>query len=179
MDSSEKSMRSLKAYLLPKLCPSTMCASSCDSTMAKLASSGRTSISPRLTTMVLPTLKVSRGDVSITRVRTGRGNSRLLVISRLFTTVCRILSTSLSGASKPAFCKRSMTLSSACCCHCRCACRGEESCAAGLSSFTESTNIWVSSVSLPTFCRSYPQRRVWALKAILSLEPWLKSPSSL
>ena len=95
-------MRSLKAYLLPRLWPSTMCASSCESTIARLASSGSTSINPRLMTMVLPTLKVSSGEVSSTRVRTGRGRSILLVTSRLLTTVCRILSTSPSGASKPA-----------------------------------------------------------------------------
>ena len=50
-----------------------MCASSCESTAARLASSGSTSTNPRLITMVLPTLKVSRGAVSSTRVRTGRG----------------------------------------------------------------------------------------------------------
>ena len=44
--------------------------------------------------MVLPTLNVSSGEVSITRVRTGRGSSILLVTSRLVTTVIRILSTS-------------------------------------------------------------------------------------
>ena len=34
-------------------------------------------------TMVLPTLKVSSGDVSSTRVRTGRGRSMLLVTSQV------------------------------------------------------------------------------------------------
>jgi hypothetical protein len=64
-------MRSLKANLLPRLCPSAMCASSCDNTAARLPSSGRVSIRPRLTTIVLPTLKVSSGEVSITRVANG------------------------------------------------------------------------------------------------------------
>src|SRR5580693_8842886 len=67
-------MRSLKAYWLPRLCPRTMCASSCESTIAKLPSSGSTSISPRLTTIVLPTLNVSSGEVVSTRVRTGQFN---------------------------------------------------------------------------------------------------------
>ena len=132
-----------------------MCASSCERTMARLASSGSTSIRPRLTMMVLPTLKVSNGEVSITRVRTGRGSSMLLVTSRLLTTVIRILSTSPWGASKPAFCRRSMTLSSACCCHSRWAWSGEGSCDVGLSSFTvESTSTWVSSSSRPLFFKS-------------------------
>ncbi len=39
-------MRSLNAYLLPRLWPSTMCASSCASTAARLASSGSTSTNP-------------------------------------------------------------------------------------------------------------------------------------
>ena len=33
-------MRSLKAYRLPRLCPRTMCANSCESTIAKLVSFG-------------------------------------------------------------------------------------------------------------------------------------------
>src|SRR5438270_552992 len=60
-------MRSEKAYLLLRLCPRIMWASSRESTMARLASSGSTSIRPRLSTMVLPALKLSNGKVSIAR----------------------------------------------------------------------------------------------------------------
>src|SRR5947209_9078352 len=79
VDSSEKSMRSLKAYLLPRLCPNTICASSCDSTIARLASSGSTSISPRLTTIVLPTLNVS----SRSEEHTSELQSRQYLVCRL------------------------------------------------------------------------------------------------
>ena len=55
----------MKANLLPRLWPSTMCASSCESTAARLASSGSVSISPRLMMIVFPTLKVSSGNVTM------------------------------------------------------------------------------------------------------------------
>ena len=115
--SSGKIMRSLKAYFVSTECPSAMCANSCDSTMAREASSGNTSSKPRLITIVCPIVKVSSGVVSSTRQRTSGWMLRLLVTSKLFTTACSTLEASPSGARTPARSMRSSTLSSASRCH--------------------------------------------------------------
>src|SRR5216683_2450039 len=69
---------------------STTCPSSCAMTVAKLASSGSTSMSPRLSTMVWPSVNDSSVVVIKTRQCTSGSMSRLLVTSRLFTTVSKI-----------------------------------------------------------------------------------------
>src|SRR2546421_310886 len=79
----------------------------------KLASSGSTSIKPRLSTIVWPIVKDSRVEVVKTRQRTSGSTSILLVTSRLLTTVSSTLSTSPCGAINPIRSKRSITLSSA------------------------------------------------------------------
>src|SRR5213076_2206333 len=71
--------------------------SSCASMVARLASSGTTSINPRLITIVWPTVKDSSVEVIITRQRTSGSRSILLVTSRLLITVSRALSTSPRG----------------------------------------------------------------------------------
>ena len=87
------------APLLPAAPLSPCLSSSSESTMAKLASSGRTSIRPRLMTMAWPIEKVSSGVVSSTRQFTSRLMS--LVTIKLLTTVFSTWSTSPGGASSP------------------------------------------------------------------------------
>ena len=132
-----------------------MCASSCESTMARLASSGSTSIKPRLTMMVLPTLKVSSGEVSITRVRTGRGRSMLLVTSRLLTTVMQNLVDFAIGSQQAGVLQTldhvvfRLLLPFALGLQRRSVLRG-----GAFVLHAESTRIWVSSSSLPSFFKS-------------------------
>ncbi len=157
---------SKKAYVVSMRCPKTTCPSSCPITVAKLASSGKTSIKPRLSTIVWPSVNDSKVVVIKTRQRTSGSMSRLLVTSRLLTTVSRTLSTSPRGAINPIRCKRSATFSSAWRSQERCACTGVKSLAVFESSCTEpSTRILLNSCSCPACPTLYPQRRVCALKS--------------
>src|SRR5438034_7836652 len=70
-------------------CPRTMWPSSCASMAARLASSGSTSINPRLSTMLCPSVNDSSVEVINTRQRTSGWMSRSFVTSRLLTTVSR------------------------------------------------------------------------------------------
>ena len=116
--------RLINAYWLSMRCPSTTCPSSCARIAARLASSGRTSINPRLSTIVWLMVSDSSVEVISTRQRTSGWISRLLVTSRLLTTVSSTLSTSPYGASKPCRSRRSVTLSSAWWSQERSACNG-------------------------------------------------------
>src|SRR5882757_7752994 len=87
--------------------------------------------------MVWPSVNDSKVVVINTRHRTSGSMSRLLVTSRLLTTVSRTLSTSPRGAINPMRCKRSATFSSAWRSQERCACTGVKSLADFESSCTE------------------------------------------
>ena len=70
--------------------------------IARLASSGSTSIRPRLITIVWPTVNDSSGDVSSTRHLIGASSVTLFVTNRLLSTVSSTPSTGPAGARMPA-----------------------------------------------------------------------------
>src|SRR6267154_2559240 len=70
-------MRSLKANLLPRLWPNTMCASSWESTAARLASSGSTSTGPGQIDVVGNFQIVHDGLENAVNVALGREQARV------------------------------------------------------------------------------------------------------
>ena len=128
-----------------------MCASSIATTEA-IADSlrGRVSIRPLLIRIVLPTVVASTVSVSRTRQCTGLEDARLFGTARLITIWSSTVVSNppgVSGATRPASSRRSITLFSACVSQSRDACSGLTSCESSLLSTASSIFMLTFSLS--------------------------------